>query len=122
MIKAIAIDDEPLALKVIQGLSNRSGAVDLIETFTNQQKAKEFLFSQPVDLLFLDIQMPAQNGISFYKSLNIQIPVIFTTAYSNYAIDGFNLDAVDYLLKPISQERFDESLKKVKRTLTSKIC
>ena len=117
MIKAVALDDEPLALKVIQGLCNQSGAVQLARSFTNQQEAKAFLSENKVDLLFLDIQMPSENGLMFYKKLNSSIPVIFTTAYSNYAVDGFNLDAVDYLLKPISQERFNAAIEKVKRLI-----
>lgn len=120
MITAIAIDDEPLALKVIEGLCIRSGEVNLIKSFTSQEEALHYLSNYPVDLLFLDIQMPAKDGISFYKELLIKPPVIFTTAFSQYAAEGFNIDAIDYLLKPISFERFEQSIKKIKRAVNQK--
>jgi len=118
MIKAIAIDDEPLALKVIEGLCIRSKEVELIKSFTSQDEALKFLKEFPVDLLFLDIQMPNKNGVSFYKELEIKPPVIFTTAFSQYAVEGFDVEAVDYLLKPISFDRFAKSIEKIKRSLT----
>lgn len=117
MIKAIAIDDEPLALKVIEGLCIRSKEVELVKSFTSQDEALKFLKEFPVDLLFLDIQMPNKNGISFYKELEIKPPVIFTTAFSQYAVEGFDVEAMDYLLKPISYDRFAKSIEKIKRSL-----
>ncbi|HRH12537.1 MAG TPA: response regulator, partial [Bacteroidia bacterium] len=119
MIKAIAIDDEPLALKVIEGLCVRSKEVELIKSFTSQDEALKFLKEFPVDLLFLDIQMPNKNGMSFYKELEVKPPVIFTTAFSQYAVEGFDVEAVDYLLKPISFDRFSKSIHKIKRSLTT---
>lgn len=119
MIKAIAIDDEPLALKVIEGLCIRSKEVELIRSFTSQEEALKFLKEFPVDLLFLDIQMPNKNGLSFYKELEIKPPAIFTTAFSQYAVEGFDVEAVDYLLKPISFDRFAKSIEKIKRTFTT---
>lgn len=119
MIKAIAIDDEPLALKVIEGLCVRSKEVELIKSFTSQDEALKFLKEFPVDLLFLDIQMPNKNGMRFYKEIEVKPPVIFTTAFSQYAVEGFDVEAVDYLLKPISFDRFSQSIEKIKRSFTT---
>lgn len=114
MIRAIAIDDEPLALKVISHFCERIDFVSLEKTFTKQQEAQKYLKKFPVDLLFLDIQMPNKNGIDFYKLQEEDIMVIFTTAYSEYAVEGFNVNATDYLLKPFSFERFQSALQKVR--------
>lgn len=113
MIKAIAIDDEPLALKVIQNFCNHHNTVKLLHTFTNTEKAKVFLEKQPIDLLFLDIQMPQTSGIHFFNTLINPPQVIFTTAFSQYAITGFELNATDYLLKPFTKERFEQAIEKV---------
>lgn len=106
MIRAIAIDDEPPALRIIEKFCNDTDFIQLEKTFTNPQEALRYLKNYPVDLLFLDIQMPSANGIDFYKSLSTSAMVIFTTAYSQYAIDGFNVNAIDYLLKPYTYTRF----------------
>lgn len=106
MLSCIAIDDEPMALEVIKSHSNKLSYINLIHTFTQVSKAKRYLKKFPVDLLFLDIQMPDANGIDFYKSLQQETMVVFTTAFSEYAVEGFNVNAVDYLLKPIDFERF----------------
>ncbi|MFZ6010992.1 MAG: LytR/AlgR family response regulator transcription factor [Bacteroidota bacterium] len=106
MIKAIAIDDEPLPLEVLEGYCNEVDFLRLEKTFTQTSEAKKHLQKFPVDLLFLDIHMPSISGIDFYKGLEQNAMVIFTTAHSQYALDGFNLNAVDYLLKPYSLERF----------------
>lgn len=118
MIRAIAIDDEPPALKVIESFCSRTELVDLQKTFTNTKDAQSYLKKFPVDLLFLDINMPSVSGIDFYKSLEHEIKVIFTTAYSEFAIDGFNMDAVDYLLKPYTYERFLQALQKAEKLRT----
>lgn len=115
MIRAIAIDDEPLALKVIESFCQRIGYIQLEKTFTKTTEAHKHLRKQPVDLIFLDIQMPMQNGIDFYASIEQNSLVIFTTAFSEYAIEGFNLSAIDYLLKPFSFDRFLQALEKVKK-------
>lgn len=115
MIKAIAIDDEPLALKIISHFCDSSEFLSLEKTFTKQAEAVKYLDKYPVDLIFLDIQMPAQNGIDFYKMLEKDPMVIFTTAYSEYAVEGFNVNATDYLLKPFSQERFDQAVQKARK-------
>ncbi len=112
MITAIALDDEHLALDIISVYCEAIDNVHLKATFTNQQKAIEYLYAQNIDVLFLDIEMPGLNGIELYKSLQNKTKVIFTTAYSEYAIEGFNVNAVDYLLKPIVQKRFNEAVAK----------
>jgi len=112
MIRAIAIDDEPLALKIIEHHCSKIEGLTLEKTFTNQTEAIKYLDKFPVDLLFLDIQMPQSNGIDFYKNLNKDLLVIFTTAYDSYAIEGFNVNAVDYILKPIAFTRFQLAVDK----------
>jgi DNA-binding LytR/AlgR family response regulator len=114
MITCIAIDDEPLALDLLASYIFRVPDLQLKGTYTDQYKAADFLKDKPVDLLFLDIEMPDMSGIQFYKSLNKPPMVIFTTAYSQYAVDGFNLEAIDYLLKPIEFERFQRAVDKAK--------
>src|ERR1700712_1222443 len=112
MIKAIAIDDEPPALKVIENFCGRSENMQLEKTFTMPAEALKHLRKFPVDLLFLDIQMPSINGIDFYKTVKQDTMVIFTTAYSEYAVEGFNVSAVDYLLKPFTFKRFQQAVAK----------
>lgn len=106
MIHCIAIDDEPLALQLISEYCSKISFLQLEKTFTNTDEAKAYLQNNQVDLLFLDIQMPDINGMQFYKSLAQKPPVIFTTAYKDFAAEGFNVDAVDYLLKPFEYDRF----------------
>lgn len=106
MIRAIAIDDEPLPLELLESYCNEVDFLKLEKTFTQASEAKKHLQKYPVDLLFLDIHMPSISGIDFYKELEQNTMMIFTTAHSQYALDGFNLNAVDYLLKPYSLERF----------------
>ncbi|WP_177764612.1 LytR/AlgR family response regulator transcription factor [Flavobacterium sp. I3-2] len=113
MIKAIAIDDEPLALKILAHHCDKIEEISLEKTFTNQSEAIDFINNNKVDLLFLDIEMPQQNGIDFYKALDKKIMVIFTTAYDQYALEGFNVSAIDYVMKPISFDRFKEAIDKV---------
>lgn len=106
MINCIAIDDEPMALEVIKSFSNKMHFLNLTHTYTQVSKAHRHLRKFPVDLLFLDIQMPDMNGIEFYKSIQQECMVIFTTGFRKYAVEGFNVNAVDYLLKPVEFERF----------------
>lgn len=113
MIKAIAIDDEPLAIAVIDVFCKSLPNISLEKTFLNLSNAKKYLNKFPVDVIFLDIEMPKINGIDFYKSLDKKINVVFTTAYEHYAVEGFNLNATDYLLKPFSIERFTETVKRI---------
>jgi DNA-binding LytR/AlgR family response regulator len=112
MIKAIALDDEPLALEILQNLCIDIEYVDLQKTFTKSEEAFKYLRKFPVDLLFLDINMPSISGLDFYKKLPHKTMVIFTTAYSEYAVEGFTLNATDYLLKPISFSRFQQAMEK----------
>lgn len=114
MIRAIAIDDEPLGLKIISHYCEQIDFITLDKTFTKQSEALKHLNKFPVDLLILDIQMPTKNGIDFYKNINQKAMVIFTTAFSEYAVEGFNVNAIDYLLKPFSFERFLQATLKVK--------
>jgi len=117
MIRAIALDDEPLALKIIESFCKRVDFIQLEKTFTKTSEAAKYLRKQPVDLIFLDIQMPTQNGLSFYKEIGQSIKVIFTTAYTEYAVEGFNVSASDYLLKPFPFDRFLTAVSKVKDQL-----
>jgi|688.fasta_scaffold324637_2 DNA-binding LytR/AlgR family response regulator len=114
MIKAIALDDEPLALKIIETFCADIEFIDLEKTFSKPNEALKYINKFPVDLIFLDIQMPSINGIDFYKNLDKNVMVIFTTAFPEYAVDGFELNAVDYLMKPFSFERFMQSVNKAK--------
>ena len=112
MLKAIAIDDEPIALEVVKSLSSKIAFIELLDCFTNAFKAIDFLQKEKVDLIFLDIKMPDISGIDFLNSLNKKPMVIFTTAYTEHAVASFELDAIDYLLKPFSKERFDSAVEK----------
>jgi len=109
---AIAIDDEPPALSIIERFCAEIENVDLKKTFTNAAEAIKYLKRYPVDLMFIDIQMPGYNGVEIYKSLECKPMVVFTTAFSEYAVEGFNVNAVDYLLKPYTQERFKQAVQK----------
>jgi len=112
MINAIAIDDEPPALKIIESFSASDNIINLQKTFTKPNEALRYVENFPVDLLFLDIQMPSLSGIEFYKRIKQDTMVIFTTAFSEYAVEGFNLSAIDYLLKPFTFERFTQAVNK----------
>ena len=106
MINCIAIDDEPKALEVIERYCQKIDSVCLKATFREPVKAIEFLNREKIDLIFLDINMPDISGMQLIATLAIKPMVIFTTAYSNYAVESYNLNAIDYLLKPITFERF----------------
>ena len=112
MMNCIAIDDEPLALDLLEEYIKKIPYLKLLGKFNNAFAAIEFLQKEKVDLLFLDIQMPDINGIQLLKSLKQPPIVVFTTAYDKYAIDGFNLDVLDYLIKPIPFERFFKAVNK----------
>jgi DNA-binding LytR/AlgR family response regulator len=112
MIKCLAIDDEPLGLDLLAAFCKKISNIDLVAKFTNVEKAKEYILNNEIDLLFLDIQMPDMNGIDFYKQFAKDKLVIFTTAFSEYAYEGFNVNAVDYLVKPFDFNRFLASCNK----------
>ncbi len=114
MIKAIAVDDEPPALKVIENFCAKVDSIELVKTFNKPTEALAHLKKFPVDLIFLDIQMPSMTGLEFHKAIEQNTMVIFTTAYSEYAVEGFNLQAIDYLLKPYTLERFQQAVDKAK--------
>ncbi|MHB0755714.1 LytR/AlgR family response regulator transcription factor [Polaribacter sp. M15] len=112
-IRCIIIDDEPSSQNVLKSFINKIDYLDLKQVCNDALEALEYLKNTSIDLLFLDINMPQLSGISFYKSLQNPPKVIFTTAYSEYALAGFDLDATDYLLKPFSFERFVQAISKV---------
>ncbi len=112
MIQAIAVDDEPFALKIIEGYCQQIEGISLEKTFTKPTEALKYLKRFPVDLIFLDVEMPSLSGIEFYKEVKQTTMVIFTTAHMEYAVEGFNLNALDFLLKPYSLERFQQAVNK----------
>jgi DNA-binding LytR/AlgR family response regulator len=112
IVNCIIVDDEPVAREILESHLRKVDAVHVIATCKNAIEAFNQINSNQIDLIFLDINMPEISGLSFAKSINKNIKVIFTTAYREYAIDGFNLQAVDYLLKPISFERLLQAVNK----------
>jgi two-component system LytT family response regulator len=111
-VNCIIVDDEPIAREILQGFLEKIETVHVVANCKNAMEAFKAINSQPVDLIFLDINMPDISGLSFAKSMTRDIRVIFTTAYRDYAVDGFDLKAVDYLLKPISLERLLQAINK----------
>ncbi|WP_343679638.1 LytTR family DNA-binding domain-containing protein [Chryseobacterium arthrosphaerae] len=118
MIKCIIVDDEPLAATLLENHISRIDDLKLIGKAADALEAYKILQNQSVDLMFLDIQMPHLNGIDFLKSLSQKPKTIFTTAYRDFAIEGFELEAVDYLLKPVTFERFFRSVERILRNTT----
>lgn len=112
MLKCIAIDDEPLALRQIAAYIDRIPYLELAATFSGAAEALDFLGREPVDLAFIDINMPDMNGVEFVRAMERRPMIIFTTAYAEYALEGFKLDAIDYLLKPFSFDEFSHSASK----------
>jgi two-component system response regulator LytT len=117
MIKAVAIDDEPLALQLITGYIEKTPVLKLLGRFDNPVDATEFLSNTTVDLVFVDIQMPDLSGIEFTRLMEKGPKVIFTTAYEKYALEGYKLDITDYLLKPFSYEEFLTAVQKAQRLI-----
>lgn len=117
-LKCLLIDDEPPALKVLQSHISKVNGLEVVALCSNGVEALELLHEKQVDLIFLDIKMPGITGTELLKSLPHPPRVIFVTAYRDYALDGYELDAVDYLVKPVSFERFLKAIGKVKRQLT----
>ena len=116
-MRAIAIDDEPMALEVVRMHAAKVPYLELVACFTDAFKALEYLQNEPVDLLFLDIKMPDISGLEFVTSLQKKPMVIFTTAYTEHAVTSFELDAIDYLLKPFSLPRFIKACNKAHELL-----
>jgi len=113
MISCVVIDDEPLATEGLEKYVKQTPFLELVRSFNSSKKALSFLEQNSVDLILLDMQMPGMTGIELLKYLNNPPKVIFTTAYRKYAFEGFQLNAVDYLLKPIDYTRFIKSINKV---------
>ncbi len=113
-MRCIAIDDEPRALEIIDSYINKIDFLDLVGKFRSPLDAMDFLLQNKIDLIFLDINMPDITGTEFVKVMNQKPMVIFTTAYSEYAIESYELDAIDYLLKPFEFVRFLKSVIKAK--------
>ncbi|MFN8318009.1 MAG: LytTR family DNA-binding domain-containing protein [Saprospiraceae bacterium] len=120
MIKTIIVDDEPLALDILEAFVSKMPNLQLVAKCENAFEANEVLQNQKVDLMFLDIQMPQLNGVDFVKSLANPPCVVFTTAYPEFAVEGFELNAVDYLVKPVSMERFMKAVNKVAEKVAAK--
>ncbi|WP_129718139.1 LytTR family DNA-binding domain-containing protein [Pedobacter sp. SYP-B3415] len=114
---AIAIDDEPIALDIIKSHAGKVPFIELKATFTNAFEAMAYLQKNPVDLLFLDIKMPDISGIDFLSTLANPPMVVFTTAYTEHAVKSFELDAIDYLLKPFALSRFLKACNKAQQLL-----
>jgi len=112
MISVIALDDEPPALEIIQTFCSRIANIELKKAFTKTAEAFDYVENNPVDLILLDINMPTVNGIAFYKKLSHRAMVIFTTSYSEYAVESYELNALDYLVKPFSFSRFQQAIRK----------
>jgi DNA-binding LytR/AlgR family response regulator len=120
MMTCIAIDDEPKALEVIERYCQKISLASLKATFREPLKAIEFLNREKVDLIFLDINMPDISGMQFLQTLSPRPLIIFTTAYSQYAVESYELNALDYLLKPVTFERFLMAINKAAAALSSK--
>jgi DNA-binding LytR/AlgR family response regulator len=114
LIKSIIVDDEPMAREILENHLQKIDVIELVGSCKNAVEAFNLINSQTIDLIFLDINMPEINGLSFARSINKKIKIIFTTAYRDYAVDGFDLKAVDFLLKPISFERLIQAIHKYK--------
>jgi DNA-binding LytR/AlgR family response regulator len=112
MIKAIAVDDEPPALEILENYCRRTEKVELMKVFTSTSRALEYLEQFSADLIFLDINMPSISGLDFAKRIPQQSMVIFTTSYTEYAVESYSLNAVDYLLKPYTFARFQQAIEK----------
>ncbi|MBJ6367542.1 LytR/AlgR family response regulator transcription factor [Snuella sedimenti] len=119
MITAIAIDDEPKAVQVIQHHVSKIDSLELIAHFYNARDALQFLRQNPVDLMFLDINMPHMSGLELLDGLQSKPQIVFTTAYSEFAVDSYAYNAVDYLLKPFEFDRFQIAIHKVEARLAS---
>ncbi len=119
MIRAIAIDDEPVALHVIEMHAQQVDFIDLEKTFTSARAALNYLADKAVDLVFLDINMPDMGGFEFAALIDPNVQIVFTTAHSQYAVKGFDINISDFLLKPISYARFLQACERVRGSITS---
>jgi two-component system LytT family response regulator len=117
MIRAIAIDDEPVALDIIRRHATMIPSMDMRGLFANATDALSFMASEALDLVFVDINMPGMSGLEFARQVPAEVQLVFTTGHSDYAIDGFELAITDFLLKPISLQRFSRACKLVEDRL-----
>ncbi|WP_276089036.1 LytTR family DNA-binding domain-containing protein [Pedobacter sp. JY14-1] len=119
-LNIVVVDDEPLAREVLEDYLNRIGGVQSVQLFLNAKAALPYLIKQPADLLLLDIEMPEMTGIEFLKLLPDPPLTIFTTAYRNYAFDGYELGVIDFLLKPVAFDRFQLAIERARELLSLK--
>ncbi|MTI20132.1 response regulator transcription factor [Fulvivirga sp. RKSG066] len=119
MISSIIIEDEPIATKIIEGFISAHNEIELAEKFDKAEEALDWLKVNNVDVIFQDINLPDINGVEFVKSLAHPPKIIFITANPEYAVEGFSLNAVDYLVKPVAYDRFKDSVEKLKSTLNN---
>jgi len=117
-IKCIIVDDEPIAIDILVNHLSRINSIEVVATCKSAMEAFGILNNNKIDLIFLDINMPEISGLSFAKNINKNIKIIFTTAYREYAVEGFDLQATDYLLKPISYERLLQGVMKITDTIS----
>ena len=117
MLNCLVIDDEPLAIRLLSDYIDKTDGLQLLKAFSNPIEALQYAESNRPGLIFLDIQMPELTGIQFMKIANGKYPIILTTAYDHYALDSYEFDVIDYLLKPISLDRFMIAAKKAKERL-----
>lgn len=119
-IRCVIVDDEPLALQLMEKYASKVPFIEVINSFTNPKEAQEFIEKENVDLLFLDIHMPDVNGIDLLKGINKNTMAVFCTAYADFALKGYELQVIDYLLKPFSFERFMKAVFKAQEQFTLK--
>ena len=119
-IKCIVVDDEPLARKMLQNHTQEVTGLRLLGSFKSALEAHAFIEKSRVDVIFLDINMPRLSGIEWIRQLKVRPLIVFTTAYSDYAVEAFEVEAIDFLMKPISLERFLASVERIKKALSEK--
>lgn len=115
--RIIAIDDESPSIRLIEKFCSGNPNLCFLEGFLSAQKALDFLFENAVDIVFLDIEMPGMNGLEFARKCPKNLKIIFSTAFEKFALEGFNLEVLDYILKPYSPERFNQAIEKATRII-----